>query len=143
MKLIFAIIASAALLAAGTDPQSKKTPAPPAKTIKPLEIPKNAVETEPGTFRATDSDGKRWIYRKTPFGVSRAEDTPDANAAAAPKPADSADGVTAVEDGDTVRFERSGPFGVYKWSKKKSELDETERTALERSRAAAKTKQDR
>ena len=41
----------------------------------------------------------------------------------------------ATEDGDTVRFERPGPFGVYKWQKKKSDLDETEKAAL-RERAA-------
>src|SRR5215471_3083772 len=101
MKLIFAILATAALMTA-TDPQSKKTAPPPAKVIKPLEIPKEAVETEPGTFRYTDSEGKKWIYRKTPFGVARMEDSPAPAAAAAAKPADAAEGVKAIEDGDTV-----------------------------------------
>ena len=142
MKLIFAMFTTALLLAA-SDPQVKQTdkPAAPAKEIKPLEIPKGAVETDPGTFRYTDSDGKKWIYRKTPFGVARLEDKP-ADAADAAKPAaDPSAGVKATEDGDIVRFERSGPFGVYKWQKKKSELDEIERAALERARAVAKANQ--
>src|SRR5215469_5647338 len=137
MKILLAIFASALVLAA-TDPQATKKTTAPARTIKPLEIPKDAVETEPGTFRYTDSNGKKWIYRKTPFGVSRMEDKPEDTAA---KPVDPAEGIKAVEDGDTVHFERPGPFGTYKWDKKKSELDDVERVALERTRTAAKADQ--
>ena len=36
-----------------------------------------------------------------------------------------------------IRFERPGPFGPYRWQKKKSELDSDERAAWER--ALAKT----
>jgi hypothetical protein len=142
MKLIFVVFASAMMLMA-SDPQSaKKTTAPaPAKQIKPLEIPKGAVETEPGTFRFTDSDGKKWIYRKTPWGVARLEDKP-ADKADAPRPADPSAGIKVTEEGDTIHFERPGPFGAYRWQKKVSELDESERAALERSRATAKAKQD-
>ena len=56
------------------------------------------------------------------------------------------DGIIAKEDGDTIRFERPGPFGTYKWQKKKSELADDERAAWEQSRekdkAAAKAKQE-
>ena len=145
MKLIFMMIAGALLLSA-TDPQTaKKTTAPPpARQIKPVEIPKGAVETEPGTFRYTDADGKKWIYRKTPWGVARMEDKPADNAAAAPQQpaADATAGIKASEEGNVIHFERPGPFGTYKWQKKESELDESERAALERSRANAKAKQD-
>src|SRR5215468_5735610 len=104
MKLILAIFASALVLSASDPQAAKKTTAPaPGRQIKPLEIPKGAVETEPGTFRYTDSDGKKWIYRKTPFGVARLEDKPTD---AAQKPADPSAGITAVEDGDKVHFER-------------------------------------
>jgi hypothetical protein len=140
MKLVILIFASALMLSA-SDPQpaKKTTPPAPAKTIKPLEVPKEAVEIEPGTFRYTDSDGKKWIYRKTPWGVSRLEDKP---VDAADKPVDASATIKAVEDGDVVRFERPGPFGAYRWQKKKSDLDETERAALDRARTAAKAKQD-
>jgi hypothetical protein len=140
---MIALVASATLMLAASDPQSEKkktTAPPPAKQIKPLEIPKGAVETEPGTFRYTDSDGKKWIYRKTPWGVARLEDKP-ADAAAQPAPDPSA-AIKVTEEGDTIHFERPGPFGVYKWQKKISDLDEIERVALERSRTNAKAKQD-
>jgi len=141
MKLTFLILVSALMLSA-SDPQAqKKTTSPaPARTVKPLEIPKEAVETEPGTFRYTDSDGKKWIYRKTPWGVARKEDNGTEAVKETARPA--GEGITAVEDGDVVRFERPGPFGVYKWEKKKSELNENESAALERARALAKAKQD-
>src|SRR5689334_25119124 len=129
MKLILAIFASTLVFAA-SDPQPAKkntAPAPPvAKPIKPLEIPKGAVETEPGTFRYTDSDGKKWIYRKTPFGVARLEDKGTDQAAEQPA-SDPSSFIKATEDGDTVRFERPGPFGIYRWQKKKSDLDDGER----------------
>src|ERR1051325_3988658 len=123
MKLILAMFASTLVLAA-SDPQPAKkntAPAPPAaKQTKPLEIPKGAVETEPGTFRYTDSDGKKWIYRKTPFGVARLEDKGTDQAAEQPA-SDPSSFIKATEDGDTVRFERPGPFGIYRWQKKKSD----------------------
>jgi hypothetical protein len=145
MKLILMMTAGALLLCA-TDPQTaKKTTAPaPAKQIKPVEIPKDAVETEPGTFHYTDAAGKKWIYRKTPWGVARVEDKPtDTTAAASQQPAaDTTASIKVTEEGDTIHFERPGPFGAYKWQKKISELDETERAALERSRTNTKAKQD-
>ena len=53
---------------------------------------------------------------------------------------------TATEDGGIIRFERPGPFGTYRWQKKKTELDDDERAAWERSRGkdatAAKAKQE-
>src|SRR4051812_23493368 len=103
MKLILTMFASALLLSA-TDPQAAKKTTAPAKTIKPMEIPKGAVESEPGTFRFTDADGKKWIYRKTPWGVSKVADN-GTEAAAPTKPADPGAGISATEDGDMVRFE--------------------------------------
>ena len=112
---------------------AKKNPAPPAE----LTLPAGAKLVEPGTFTFTDAKGKKWIYRQTPFGLARMEDKP-VEAQAAPA-AESQ--ITATEDGDTIRFERPGPFGVYKWQKKKSDLADDERAAWERSRAA-KAKQE-
>jgi hypothetical protein len=37
-----------------------------------------------------------------------------------------------VEDGETVRFERAGPFGVTKWQRKKTELNEVEHAVWDR-----------
>src|SRR6266480_2157578 len=111
MRLLFALFVSAILLAAA-EPQTKKTTAPaPAKPIKPIEIPPGAVEREPGRFYYTDQQGKKWTYSKTPFGIARWEDKPaDADAA---KPLDPMANVKIIEQGDTVKFERPGPFGIY------------------------------
>ena len=159
MKLLFVVFVSALALSA-QDPQAKpavKKPAPKAAAkaspaaptapkvtdaSKPMPIPAEAVLGADGEYHYTDPQGKQWIYRKTPFGVTRMQDTPQlaaANAAAA-----SGAGIKATEDGDTVRFERQGPFGLWKWEKKKSELDATEKAALANSQASNNTgsKQD-
>ena len=150
MKLVFVVFVSAlALSAAG--PQTEKKPAPktapktaPKAVADPVKvtIPADAVQGADGVYHYTDPQGKKWIYAKTPFGISHAEDPGDR--AAGKSSASRAAGIQATEDGDTVRFERPGPFGVYKWEKKKSELDETEKAALENSQASNKTvsKQD-
>lgn len=138
MKLNICVLAlvAACSLYAEVAPGAKKA-APKknsAQTIEPLKLPAGAVQVEPGTYTFTDSHGKKWIYRQTPFGLSRAEDKPAEPAAPA------ATNITATEAGDTIKFERPGPFGVYRWEKKKSELSEDERAAWERARAAAPAK---
>src|ERR1019366_4005460 len=148
MKLFFVVFVSALALSA-QDPQAPKketprTPKAAAKAApqvtdasKPTPIPAAAVLAADGDYHYTDPQGKKWIYRKTPFGVARMEDTPQltsAKAASAPSAL-----IRATEDGDIVRFERKGPFGLWKWEKKKSELDEGEKAALANSQASSKT----
>jgi hypothetical protein len=150
MKLFFVILVTALALSA-TDPQAKQkeTPKAAAKAApevtdasKQMAIPAEAVQDADGDYHYTDPQGKKWIYRKTPFGPARLEDTPER--AAAKAAAASGAGIKATEVGDMVRFERLGPFGVWKWEKKKSELDETEKAALKNSQAnnTTVTKQD-
>jgi hypothetical protein len=163
MKLLFAVFVSTLALSA-QDPQANppaKKPAPkaapkaaakaapkalaPPKVTdgsKPMPIPAEAVLAADGDYHYTDPQSKKWIYRKTPFGVTRMEDTPQLTATRAPDA--SGAGIKATEDGDIVRFERQGPFGLWKWEKKKSELDEGEKAALANSQANNKTasKQD-
>ena len=140
MKLLIVFSMSAVWLAAA-EGQSKGTPAKaPPRVVKPVEIPKGAVETEPGTYRFTDAQGKKWIYRKTPFGVARSEDRPAADGAV--KITDQYLEVKAVEDGEIIRFERPGPFGPYKWTAKKSELNEMERMVWNREETRAAGKKD-
>ena len=160
MKLFFVVFVSALALSAQDpqapkqDPQAPKketprTPKAAAKAApqvmdasKPTPIPAAAVLAADGDYHYTDPQGKKWIYRKTPFGVTRMEDTPERSTAKAA--AANGAGIKATEDGDIVRFERLGPFGLWKWEKKKSELDETEKAALENSQANNQTvsKQD-
>ena len=130
--LILAALSLAIVCAEGGQPPkkaaAKKSAAPPAA----VTVPAGATMTEPGTWTYTDAKGKKWIYRQTPFGIAKAEDKPAETPATAVIP------ITATEDGDKVRFERPGPFGVYRWEKKKSELTDDERAAWQRS----KTKQE-
>jgi hypothetical protein len=95
-------------------------------------VPKSAVQTAPGVYSYQDAQGKKWIYRTTPFGVVRLEDRPAEQQPPTAKP--EAEYIKAFDAGDFVRFERPGPFGIYKWQTKKSELSDTERAAWEKSR---------
>src|ERR1035437_5143115 len=101
MKLFFVVFVSALALSAQDpqapkqDPQAPKketprTPKAAAKAApqvmdasKPTPIPAAAVLAADGDYHYTDPQGKKWIYRKTPFGVTRIEDTPERSTAKA------------------------------------------------------------
>lgn len=127
LACIFLIGASlAADEAAQTAPRPAAKPAPaaarqPRKTIVVPTVPKGAVQTSPGLFRWTDPDGQVWMYRSTPFGVSKWQVD-----AADPVRDPLVDQTTAVETGDSIRFERATPFGKHVWVRKKTDLDDTE-----------------
>jgi hypothetical protein len=104
-------------------------------TAVPAGIPAGAVKAADG-YRYTDPQGRQWVYRPTPFGIARIP-AADASASKAARAAAAAgDLLRATDHGDTVSFERPGPFGVYRWERKKSEMDATERAAFERLAAA-------
>ncbi len=110
----------------------KATPAKAQpKAIDPGEPPKTAKANADGSFSWTDAKGKRWNSRKTPFGWMRSEDTgmvADAGVGAI-------DASVKVTDlGDNVRFEKPTPFGTTKWEKRKSDLTDGERSALDRAK---------
>lgn len=146
MKSLFVLFAPVVLLCAAEPPARVSRPCDrqgqpcATKTARPaasrlVEIPAGAVEFEPNAYRYTDQAGKKWLYRKTPFGIGRYEDVPVTARTAASAP-DYA-GVKAADAGDFVRFERPTPFGVTKWETRKTDLDEMERTVWERERARA------
>ncbi|HTW67144.1 MAG TPA: hypothetical protein VME17_21140 [Bryobacteraceae bacterium] len=89
-------------------------------------IPGGAKLIEPNLYRYTDSNGKTWMYRQTPFGISRWEDTPNL----APHPAPASEPVSVTDLGDSVRFERQTAFGPSQWVRKKSELTEEEKALV-------------
>jgi len=128
LKRYFILLVALPLLAVTAE--QKKPPARPAQPAGPTSIPKEAKQIEPHTWRYTDSQGKTWIYRKTPFGVVRyIEPVSEAKAEEEiPK------GMTAVEEGDSIRFERPTPFGKHRWTRKKTELTELEQKVWERDR---------
>jgi hypothetical protein len=73
--LLFCLAGSAVAVMAQTSSAQAKAP---ASTNAPAEvkIPAGALKTEDGSFKFTDSDGKKWIFRNTPFGVAKSEDKP-------------------------------------------------------------------
>jgi hypothetical protein len=91
---------------------------------------KPAGKAEPKQDASAAKSPKKYVERKTPFGTVKVEEKPEDSKAEEP-PAN----MRAFDQGDTVRFERPTPFGVARWTKKKSELNDMERAALERERA--------
>lgn len=118
-----------------------KKPAPEAKHPGPITIPADAELVGPRVYRAKDADGKVWLYRQTPFGVSRMEEKPTAAApAGAPAPSapdTHAPEIKATDLGDSVRFEQPTPMGKRVWTTKKSELSEKEKAVLARGNTRA------
>jgi hypothetical protein len=95
-------------------------------------IPAGATQVEPNLYRYTDSNGKTWNYRQTPFGISRWEETSaTAPQAAAPQAAAKSDPVVVTNLGDSYRFEKKTPFGQSTWVRKKSELTDEEKALTE------------
>jgi len=142
--LVCLLVSSAVNLAAQTNSKKTTAPAPRTASVEPT-IPADAVKSEDGSFRYTDKNGKKWIYRQTPFGVSK-EPVTAVDPTATPfgkskeprvapvktesKPGDLVN-TKAFDEGDTVRFERPTPFGTSVWRKKKSELDATDRKIID------------
>lgn len=133
MKVITLLIATGLVFAAAGQSTSTDTTKPAPKKVTKVPdsptIPKDATPLPDGSFRYVDKDGKKWIYRNTPFGVSKAEERP-------PLPvAKIEDDPTKSEDlGDSVRFTRPTPFGPKVWTSKKADLDSYEKTIFDRDR---------
>jgi hypothetical protein len=128
MRTILMILMAAGMVftAAGQSGSDSQTSAKPAKKAVKVPdsptIPPDAVAAGDGSFRYTDKAGKRWIYRKTPFGISKAEEKPDVQ----PVPQIAGDPTKTEDLGDSVRFTRPTPFGPKVWVTKKSALDNYE-----------------
>jgi hypothetical protein len=125
---------------------TKKKPAQPAKQTPEQQakaqrtqtqsIPDGAKLVEPNLYRYTDSDGKTWNYRQTPFGISKWEETSAPAAQPAPESSHDKSAPVVVTDlGDRYRFEKKTPFGQSSWTRKKSELTDEEK-ALTRDQQA-------
>lgn len=126
------VLAAASVVAQHTAPAPKSAP---AKTVEP---PAGAVKIDSNTYRWKDSSGRSWMYRKTPFGWARIDETAEAEAervagtqSRAQKPVE----IRAFDEGEIVRFEKQGPFGVYSWKRKKTELLPEETQALDKAQA--------
>ena len=105
----------------------KLTPEQQAGAALPT-VPPGAKEAGPNLFRYTDPQGKRWMYRKTPFGVNKWEEKPEDQEPHAETP--SSVQTTVTDLGDSVRFQRPTPFGPQTWTRKKSEMTDDEKAAF-------------
>lgn len=129
---LFVCLSAAASLPAADGNQAPKGPRPPAG------VPATATLVEPGTWKDTDAKGKAWLYRVTPFGVSKIAAVDEygnsvlrSEQQKSPSSADTAN-ITARIDGDTIHFQQPTPFGTKKWDRKATDdLASTEKAALE------------
>lgn len=98
------------------------------------KIPAGAKEVQPYVYSYTDAHGNKWMYRETPFGVTKwqASDVPAPSMPEAPSP------VTVTDLGEQVRFERTTPFGHTVWTSKKSALTDDEKILLGNAAATEK-----
>jgi hypothetical protein len=108
---------------------AKQTPEQQAKAQAQTQaIPAGAKQVEPNLYRFTDSDGKTWNYRQTPFGISKWEEKSTPAAQPAPESSQAKGVPVVVTDlGDSYRFEKKTPFGQSSWTRKKSELTDEEK----------------
>ncbi len=110
---VFAVTCFAAVPQGGTKTGEKpiEKPSSPA-----LVIPKDAVANPDGTWNYTDARHKKWIYVKTPFGVTRSPVADSSAKAPAGIPA----GAQKNPDGTYAWMDKAGkkwtlsmtPFGI-------------------------------
>lgn len=121
---LWAVFFLAGALMAADNGTAKKPDAPALRQAVPVK--------SAGVSRI-DEHGKKWLEVLTPFGLARFEDnTAGASSLIEEGKKKELELTRAVEDGDSVRFERPGPFGTYRWTKKKTELDALEQAAWNR-----------
>ncbi len=135
MKSIATLSLTLAMLLASAALADDKKAAPGAQT---LTLPASAVAAGPSTWKYTDADGKKWIYRKSPFGMVRVDEASEVNKPNIAGAEERTKGWKVTEQGDKVSFENPSPFGPQRWTKKKSELTADEQAALDRSRRDTK-----
>ncbi len=81
----------------------------PKKSRKPAAVPADATEVSSGVYRHTDSQGKTWLYRNTPFGISKSEETQ-----ASSKEETASGPSRQVDAKGKVSVSNPSPFGVSK-----------------------------
>jgi hypothetical protein len=104
----------------------------PAPVKGGVEIPADAVLIDEGHWEAKDASGKVWVYNATPWGISKVEKTKGSQPQTA---APSTLQVLSVAEGQ-AEFEQVTPFGKSRWTRKLTEMNESEKTAVESFTAA-------
>jgi len=115
-------------------PEAPKAARPAAQATGPLQVPEGAERLDSLTWRYKEASGKVWIYRRTPFGLVRYEES---SRQPEKKPSVGSPALRAFDEGDRIRFEREGPFGKYTWYRQKgAALSAEEQQAWEKAGAA-------
>jgi hypothetical protein len=150
IRTIF-LIALACLAPAQTNdskqPPAASRPVPKAPPVKrhpdgrPLGVPFSATKIADGAWRAIEN-GKPVIYRSTAFGFSKVSEEENAKIQrmidGKPDSEDKApDGVSVVEKDGMLHFTRITPFGDYKWTRSKNELNNMEAAVWRKFQAQA------
>ena len=133
MKTVLLIGVSAMLLTAQTKSPASARPVHSVKAPATI-IPAGATRVEPYIYRYTDAQGRNWMYRETPFGITKWEEKDVPKAAP-----DSLEPIVVTDLGDSVRFSHKYPFGEQVWTRKKAELTEEDKAMIERSKQARQT----
>lgn len=95
------------------------------------EMPKDVVEVRTDVFRHVDGNGKAWIYRRMPIGLFRSAETEYMRKLIADPPDKLK--VRELPDG-SLEFTKMTPFGPGRYTRKKVELTEEEKTLWEDAR---------
>jgi hypothetical protein len=131
-----AVAASGASDAAKTKAEAAKAEAAKAKPVPdPMlaKLPAGAKQVAPNEWEYTDAQGKKWLYRRTPFTLAKLAlaDNPQ-TAQETEWDRNLVESTTAVEMGDSIQFTRPGLFGMLKWTANKNRLDPMEKQVWER-----------
>ncbi len=129
-----AIVSASAIGLAASQPKAAPEASQRTGVNRAPDPPKGSIEIKPGVWEHRDEKGQVWWYRRTPFGLAKLP--PNDNADNTEIDKREAAYLKAMEDGDTVKFERRTPFGVSRWTRKKSELKGAELQAWKRVEAA-------
>ncbi|HME08700.1 MAG TPA: hypothetical protein VKG25_16710 [Bryobacteraceae bacterium] len=105
-----------------------------------VKLPSGAQKVDDSSYRYRDAQGKTWIYSRTPFGFSRAEEV-----STMAKQAEMADSnpVKVRDLGDSYEFVKGSPFGQSRWTRKKSELTSEEREMVNQGQAGVAKQETR
>ena len=130
MRLWMVLSMTALVLSAADGRAQQKDTNPKTKSIAPkmVQIPADAVQIGPSSYRYTGLNGKTLLYTKTPFGISVMEEKAQPAAGEDHR----LEAISATEGGDNVQFARPTPFGMMHWQTKKSELNQIEQAVWNR-----------
>jgi len=127
---------------AASKPDPKTAPVKRHPDGRPLGVPFSATKIADGAWRNVEK-GEAVIYRSTAFGFSKVSEAENGKIQrmidGKPDQEDKApEGVSVVEQGGKLHFSRITPFGDYKWTREKNELNTMEKAVWRKYQAAAK-----